>query len=180
MAKKRGPTRPARNPWDTVSVGLCSRRLGTTSRLVPSPFKPDEPFTIYRDYGLTRRERGAIKDYLKGLGATLPFDDGSLRVPLPDGRAVLFVNAGGLDSPGRCLALEMELGSATTAVSSFLFTISQLGNMAISSSVGNKVIALTTPPNDRVMQRWPAAVVVSSPGELKDWLQTHIEEGTIS
>lgn len=74
----------------------------------------------------------------------------------------------------------MELGSATTAVSSFLFTISQLGNMAISSSVGNKVIALTTPPNDRVMQRWPAAVVVSSPGELKDWLQTHIEEGTIS
>ena len=179
MARNRHPTRPARNPWDTVSVGLCSRRLGNASRLVPSPFNPGESLTIYRDYGLTRRERDAIKGYFNGLGATLPFDDGSLRVPLPEGRAVLIVDAGGLEGTGRCLALTVEFGSATDAVSDFLFTTSRLGNMGISSSVGNKTIALTTPPNDRVVRRWPAAIVVSSPGELKGWLQRKIEEGLI-
>jgi hypothetical protein len=157
-----------------AGLHLHTCNLGTKVRKGANPFT-GEPLEFPIDDGLTAAEREAVRRLLAEVRAGDPDPESYCRVVLPEG-SVVNVGIGSLNNPDLpCIAFALECSSVNLEVASFIHALASKGNMSIGSAVDPKVVALPLrEQRERVVRRWPNALVVTLPGQLEAWLHQNI------
>jgi hypothetical protein len=162
-----------------ISLALHTCNLGTAVRTGRNPFTGQlVEFPI--DDGLTPAEKAAVIKLLTEVRATPADEEGWRTVFLRDGSKIN-VSLGVLfESDHPCVGCKVEFDPYSSIAVSFIFTLAQIGNMSVGSSIDPNVVALVRPlPTERVAKRWPNATITTNPEQLEAWLRKCIDDGSI-
>lgn len=152
-----------------VTVGLHTCNLSARFRTGVNPFTHAE-VRFPLDDGLTQAERDRVIALLTEMRASAADPDGYQKIHCADG-GKFGISAGGLDSGLAFKSFDIEIDVLTSDVVTGIFRLAIAGNMAICSSIDPLLAALTSKPQSKLVEtRWPAAPIISTPGQLEDWM----------
>jgi hypothetical protein len=141
-----------------------TRNLGDQVRHVQNPFT-GKSIEVPIDPPLAQCEWDAIRDVFKKHHFDGPLPEGEgFRISMTDGQYV------GLRLGPTGLAIEIVMRELSNSVIEIMIEIAKAGNLAFTSTTGDKVRLLDGPLDAKTLARWPDATVLHSVSEVKSWL----------
>lgn len=164
------------------SLGLHTCRFTEGEREVVNPFT-NESYRLPNEGCFSDSECAAMQQCVRSVRSDGPNPLGEYIVHFENVDIHTDLGVVDLEQDMRSIRLDFvfkQEGPLGDDVVWFLFTLAQSGNACVASTVDPWHVAVTAPQDsDAFNRRWPKAHVVSTPFELRSWLEKSLRDELI-